>query len=71
MARAVDGPGGPQADLQRGDGLPGVPLDQQQGGQLVALALLVGELGLVGLAGVAVVAEAGPVVDGLAWAKAE
>src|SRR5262249_42502300 len=63
LACAVDGLGGPPAGLQRGDGPSGLSLDQQQGGQFVALGLFVGQLGLVGLALVAVVAEGGPVAD--------
>src|SRR5439155_5822436 len=63
-ACAVDGLGGTQADLQGGDGLSVSSLDQEQGGQFVALALFVGELGLVGLSGMSVVTALGPIVDG-------
>src|SRR5262249_54634368 len=52
-----------QAQLAGSDGVAGSALDQKQGSQLVAAAFAVGELGLVGLAFVAVVTQGGPVVD--------
>jgi hypothetical protein len=58
---AEDRLGCAQAQLQGGNRLTVVALDQQQGGQLVAAAVV--DLGLVGLAPVAGIAQQGPVVD--------
>jgi hypothetical protein len=50
-----------QAYFQGGDGLAGAALDQEQGGQFVATAVV--DLGLVGFALVGRVTQQGPVVD--------
>ena len=60
-AGAADALGRAQTHLQRGDRLAGAALDQEQGGQFVAAAVV--DLGLVGLALVLGVTQEGPVVN--------